>query len=116
MSSCSSKTACSDTKTCEPQFKNKTCKCVTTNNKNDTSGCNALRTMCAYEEDGVLYACSLGCCQNQCDDGQCPGSGSTAPLNLGSASQNDDRLVRWTVAVLIALIGMLLMSTVSLLN
>ncbi len=103
---------CVDTKTCQSQFTNKNCKCVTVQGDNK---CNPIKTMCAYEDGGVLYGCSVGCCNNQCP-GQCPESSTGAPLAIGFVSTNlQNPVVRWGIAIVILLLAMITISTVSLL-
>ena len=109
---CKTKTMpCSDTTTCEPKFKGKGCKCVTV--KGDA--CNPVQTMCAYEDGGVYYGCSTGCCANQCE-GQCPSTFSSAPIPLGSVTTETSTLARWGLAVLILFVALMLASTVSLIG
>lgn len=100
---------CSDTSTCESKFKNKGCKCVTIQGDK----CQPIKTTCAYEDNGVLYGCSVGCCGNQCG-GQCPtGSNvdlSGVPLIVGSVSRVDI----YIVALLILLLTLILITTVML--
>ena len=98
MSTCPPKKECKDSTTCEPQFKDKMCKCVTT----PLVGCDTFKTICAYEEGGYLYPCSVGCCQNQCDNGQCPGG-----------SQTSTNLTKYFLAIAVLLVALLIISTLS---
>jgi hypothetical protein len=112
-SSCPTPKVCVDKKTCQSQFREKKCKCVTVKGGDKT--CEPMRTVCAYEDGGVLYGCSTGCCSNQCQ-GQCPEDSSGAPLAIGSVSTNlDNALTRWGVAIVILLLAMVVISTVGLL-
>lgn len=105
-------TKCRDTTTCQSKFKDKNCKCVTTNTSKKGDG--TIETTCAYEEGGVLYGCSIGCCQNQCG-GQCPDNKNNIFLNLGDALPTN-MTRRWGLAILVLLISMILISTVSLMK
>ena len=113
---CPEKKSCIDTTTCPSQFKGKNCKCVTTRTVKrgaEYNKCDAIGTTCAYEEDGVLYACSVGCCQNQCP-GQCPEESSEAPMSLGKAVLTSDTTRRWALAIIVLLIALLIISTIDL--
>ena len=112
MLDCPVKKSCSDTKTCESQFKDKNCKCVTTNSKSK-SGCNSLKTICAYEENGTLYGCSVGCCQNQCDEGQCPGS--KLKFLTEFLPEEGKRMNWWFILFIVLLVVLLLTSTIAIL-
>lgn len=97
-------------KTCEQQFIGKQCKCV--NIKGDN--CQPIKTTCAYEESGVLYGCSAGCCNNQCD-GQCSSVSGAPNIVVGTAAATQlDILNMYTVSIAIILIALILISTVSL--
>ena len=110
MSTCPPKKKCKDSTTCEPQFKDKLCKCVIT-----PLECDEFKTICAYEEDGYLYPCSVGCCQNQCDNGQCPGD-SRPSFKLGNAMTltYPTDITKYVIAVAVLLIALIIISTLSL--
>jgi len=109
--------------TCEKQFSEKQCKCITT--KGDS--CQPTKTVCAYEDRGIYYGCSSGCCEGQCE-GQC--SSIYDPLNktwqkvstgspdivLGKAASTIDLLTIYAISVGILLITLILISTLSLFN
>ena len=107
MSKCAPNSNCKDTTTCEPQFKDKLCKCVVTK-----SDCETIKTMCAYEDGGVLYPCSVGCCKNQCDRGQCPENTRGSFKLLGLPSSPDDTK-KYALAILVLIIALVIISTLS---
>lgn len=110
MSTCPPKKECKDSKTCEPQFKDKLCKCVIT-----PLGCETFKTICAYEEGGYLYPCSVGCCQNQCDNGQCPGD-SRPSFKIGEATFTyaSTNITKYFLAIAVLIVALLIISTLSL--
>ena len=107
--------------TCEKQFSDKKCKCITTQG----DSCQPTKSMCAYEDGGVYYGCSAGCCSNQCE-GQCSSVYDTLSRTWISASQIGspvpiplsinviDSLTIYTVALGIFLVALLLLSTLGL--
>jgi hypothetical protein len=109
MSTCPPKKVCKDATTCEPQFKDKLCKCVIT-----PLDCETFKTICAYEEGGYLYPCSVGCCQNQCDNGQCPGD-SRPSIKLGEATMTYPKDTgKYVLAIVVLLVALIIISTLSL--
>ncbi len=100
---------CKDTTTCPTVFRGKKCKCVTNvNSKN----CDSLQITCAYEEDGYLYACPVGCCQNQCD-GSCPSTFFKISDFLSSTCEWSPE-TKFIVILAILLGSLILLSTLSL--
>ena len=79
--------------------------------KSLNNGCKSNATMCGYEEDGVVYACSTGCCQNQCN-GQCPEDSNGIPMKIGTRISPMDVTNKWTLSIIILFITLLLLSTV----
>jgi hypothetical protein len=110
MSKCAPNSNCKDITTCEPQFRDKLCKCVVTK-----SDCETIKTVCAYEDGGVLYPCSVGCCKNQCDRGQCPENnrGSFKILGVPMVSSPND-MKKYALAILVLIIALVTISTLSL--
>ena len=98
---------CSDT-TCPIEFQSKGCQCMTV--KGDS--CNPIKTMCAYEDGGVLYGCPVGCCNNQCD-GQCGAPAYGGDSTPTQYTPLDIQMQKYVLAIVILLIGLLLMSSVS---
>jgi hypothetical protein len=66
----------------------------------DNKGCEAIQTVCAYQEAGKMYACSTGCCKNECS-GQCPGEMAGSPIQL--AEMTNWRLVALILAFVVLL-------------
>ena len=109
--------------TCEKQFSDKKCKCITTQG----DSCQPTKSMCAYEDGGTFYGCSTGCCANQCE-GQCSSvydpltktwkrvsSSRTIGLPVKiSTDSTTDRLTIYTVSLGILLVALVLISTLGL--
>lgn len=104
MSKCPVKTDCNDKKSCQRQFQDKQCKCTSV--RYDNKGCEAIQTVCAYEEAGKMYACSTGCCKNECS-GQCPGEMAGSPIQLGETTNI------WLIFLICILVVLLGLSTYS---
>ena len=98
---------CSDF-SCPKKFKDKSCKCRTVQG----DSCQPIKTVCAYEENGALYGCPSGCCSNQCE-GQC---GSPMYEDEAVSTQYtsfDMQIQKYLIAIIILIVGLLLMSSVS---
>jgi hypothetical protein len=108
MTKCPPNKVCKDTTTCASQYKDKMCKCVIT-----PMDCDTFKTICAYEEGGFLYPCSVGCCKNQCDKGQCPEE-SKASIQVGGLTlTRADKVDRYMLAIAVLLIALVVISTIS---
>jgi len=108
MPACPPNKECKDTMTCASQYKDKMCKCVIT-----PKDCDTFKTICAYEEDGFLYPCSVGCCKNQCDAGQCPEE-SKAYLKIGDLKMGQtDNIGRYMLAIAVLLVALVILSTLA---
>ena len=103
---------CKDTKTCPSKFADKKCKCVT-NVRGDKKKCDSLQITCAYEEDGYLYACPVGCCRNQCD-GDCPQKSSMFSIGTIVSIQQMSPVTRFVILLIIVFSALLLLSTLGL--
>ena len=99
---------CSDF-SCPKNFKDKSCQCRTVQG----DSCEPIKTVCAYEENGALYGCPAGCCKNQCY-GQC-GSPMYEDKVVPTTYMPFDtqQIQKYLVALGILLVGLLLMSSVS---
>ena len=93
---------CSDT-SCPIKFKAKSCQCRTVRG----DACQPIKTVCAYEENGELYGCPVGCCNNQCD-GECGVDSVTTKYK-----PFEFQMQKYVLALVILLLGLLLMSSVS---
>ena len=108
MSNCPPNRVCKDTTTCEPQYKDKLCKCTVI-----PMDCDTFKTICAYEEGGFLYPCSVGCCKNQCDRGQCP-EDSKAYFKIGDLKvERTNKMEQYMLAIAVLLIALVIISTIS---
>jgi hypothetical protein len=108
MSNCPPNKVCTDTTTCEPRYKDKGCKCVIV-----PKDCDTFKTICAYEEGGFLYPCSVGCCKNQCDRGQCPEE-SKSYFQMGGLKVDQTSSVdRYMLAIAVLLVALIIISTLS---
>lgn len=95
---------------CPKKFKDKKCQCRMV----EGDACEPIKTVCAYEEDGALYGCPTGCCDNQCD-GQC-GSPMYEDKDEAVATKYvpfDIPVKKYILALVILLVGLLLLSSVS---
>lgn len=106
MSQACRKVPCEDTKTCPAKFIDKKCKCMT--NASGDKKCDSLQITCAYEEDGYIYACPVGCCLNQCD-GDCPSN-----INSIVSVQQMSRVTKFFILLVIVFSTLILLSTLSL--
>lgn len=107
-------TPCKDTKTCPTNFQDKKCKCITNViDKNKRKNCDALQITCAYEEDGYLYACPVGCCQNQCD-GECPTTKFSFNLSEYVSIETMSPVTKFIILLVIVFSSLILLSTIGL--